>query len=105
MFQQYPQGAMLFIQEQKQAFLEVVLRDSSVHKLTKELAKEVDAKLRNYNQTAKPFTQSDKNLYDMFKLFKEVEADVRAGCSENYGDFMRDKQNRVLLENLRVRVK
>ena len=96
---------MLFIQEQKQAFLEVVLRDSSIHKLTKELGKEVEAKFRNYKETAKPFTQSDKNLYDMFKLFKEVEADVKSRCDENYGDFMRDKQNRVLLENLRVKVK
>jgi hypothetical protein len=85
--------------------LEVVLKDSSIHKLTKELGKEVDAKIRSFNETAKPFTKSDRKLYDMFQLFKEIEADVRAGCQENYGDFMRDKQNRTLLENLRMEVK
>jgi hypothetical protein len=60
--------------------LEVVLRDSSIQKLTKELGKEVDAKIRSYKETAKPFSKSDRKLYDMFKLFKEIEADVRAGC-------------------------
>jgi hypothetical protein len=96
---------MLFIQEQKQAFLEVVLKDSSIHKLTKELGKEVEAKIRSYQEIAKPFSKSDRKLYDMFKLFRKIEADVRADCQENYGDFMRDKKNRTLLENLRMEVK
>lgn len=96
---------MLFISEQKQAFLELVLKDASIHKLTKELGREVEAKIRSYRDTAKPSTQADKKLYDMFKLFREVEADVRAPCTDNYGDFMRDKHQRILLENLRLKVK